>query len=462
MNDDEQLRELGYAPELRRKMGAFANFALSFSVISILTGALSLYGYGLSYGGPIQMTLGWPLVSIMTLAVAAALGEMASAYPTAGALYHWATLLAGPGWGWLAAWLNLVGQVGMIAGVDYALADLLAAQLGLGDGRAVRLLLYGAILLSHGVVNHVGIDAVRRLGDLSAVYHLIVTALLGAALFFLATHQPARFLFHRFVVEGAEVAGHPMWWSYAFVVGLLQAQWTLTGYDASAHAAEETVDARLAAPRGMVRSVLISGVSGWVLLVLLTSTVRDLPGAAAASNGFLFVLGQALPGALGKTFGALVMGAMWFCGMSAVMSASRMLFAFARDARDNGVARRLAAVSPRFGVPVASVWLCVAGAFVIAVWAGGYSVVVSLSTVGLYGSYLIPLVALLRRRRRGDWPVTAFSLGRAAVAVELVAVGWIAFVSVVFVLPPNQKVGLALAALLASLWAWRKLMRRAI
>src|SRR5262249_61098796 len=112
---------LGYAQQLRRGMNAFGNFAVSFSVISILTGGLSLYGYGLALGGPIEMTVGWPLVSVMTLFVAASLAELASAYPTAGALYHWASLLSGPGSGFFTAWLNTIGQLTITAGIDYGL-----------------------------------------------------------------------------------------------------------------------------------------------------------------------------------------------------------------------------------------------------------------------------------------------------------------------------------------------------
>src|SRR5437763_16351161 len=93
--DTEQLRRLGYAQQLLREMGGFANFAISFSIISILTGAVTLYGHGLKYGGPLEMTLGWPLVSLLTLPVAASLAQLASSYPTAGALYHWAALHGG-------------------------------------------------------------------------------------------------------------------------------------------------------------------------------------------------------------------------------------------------------------------------------------------------------------------------------------------------------------------------------
>src|SRR5439155_27145074 len=156
-------------------MSAFGNFALSFSIISILTGAVSLYGYGLTLGGPIEMAVGWPLVSVMTLFVAISLAELASAYPTAGALYHWATILGGPRIGWWTAWLNLVGQVAVTAGVDYAFAEFVHDACGLPEARMWTLGIYAAVLVSHGMLNHVGIRVVTLLNELSAWYHLAGT-----------------------------------------------------------------------------------------------------------------------------------------------------------------------------------------------------------------------------------------------------------------------------------------------
>src|SRR5438067_6680135 len=128
--DAEELRKLGYAQQLLRDMGGFANFALSFSILSVLTGAVTLYGYGLKMGGPLEMALGWPLVSLLTLPVAASLAQLASSYPTAGALYHWASILGGRGAGFFTAWLNCIGQFAITAGIDYGLAEFLAAVLG--------------------------------------------------------------------------------------------------------------------------------------------------------------------------------------------------------------------------------------------------------------------------------------------------------------------------------------------
>src|SRR5215472_13282442 len=170
--DKKALHRFGYAQQLLRDMGGFSNFAISFSIISILTGAVTLYGVGLNAGGPVVMGFGWPLVTLFVLLVAAALAELASAIPTSGALYHWASLLGGPAWGWFTAWLNLIGLVAAIAGIDYGCAQFLTPLLGLPDKPQTYMLLFGLLLLSHAVLNHTGIRTVARLNDLSAVYHI--------------------------------------------------------------------------------------------------------------------------------------------------------------------------------------------------------------------------------------------------------------------------------------------------
>src|SRR3989441_2209744 len=132
-SDKEVLHRFGYAQELLRDMGGFSNFAISFSIISILTGAVTLYGVGLNSGGPLVMGIGWPLVTFFVLFVAAAMAELASAIPTSGALYHWASFLGGPAWGWMTAWLNLIGLIAAIAGIDYGCAPFMVPLLGLQE-----------------------------------------------------------------------------------------------------------------------------------------------------------------------------------------------------------------------------------------------------------------------------------------------------------------------------------------
>ena len=455
-SDQEVLHQFGYAQQLLRDMGGFSNFAVSFSIISILTGAVTLYGTGLNAGGPVVMGLGWPLVTLFVLFVAASMAELASAIPTSGALYHWASLLGGPGWGWLTAWLNLIGLIATIAGIDYGCAQFMAPLLGLPETPWSFMLVFTVLLLSHAVLNHVGIRAVARLNDFSAIYHVAGVAVVVIALAFFAPKQPVEFLFTKTFTT---VKDHPYW--FAFLGGLLQAQWTYTGYDASAHTIEETKNARVTAPWGIYLSVVVSGFFGYLLLAFVTLAIQDLDATAAAENPFIFIFKQALGDAFGRGVLWVVTLAMWFCGLSCVTSTSRMIFAFSRD-QGLPASRVWAQVSRKHRTPAAAVWLATTAALlliclifgIVALCPGDpefarrfspiYTAVTGISTIGLYLSYGIPLLLKLRAQRRGAWTLRAngpWNLGRWSVPVSLVALLWIAFITVMFVLPPNQLTG---------------------
>ncbi len=442
--DEKDLHQYGYAQQLLREMGGFANFAVSFTIISILTGAISLYGHGLSFGGPAVNGLGWPLVTLFTLFVVASLAEIASAIPTAGAMYHWSSLLGGPGWGWFTAWFNLVGQVATTAGIDYAIAAFVCDLLGL-KGQGSLLAVYGLLLFSHGLFNHYGIRVVAWLNDFSVWYHIVVTLILVGAFWFLAPRRPLSFAFE----TGFTTSKYPYAW--AFLVGLLQAQWTLTGYDASAHITEETVDPRRNAPWGMFIAVLLSGVFGYLLLLAVTLAIQDLPAAAAAANPFIHVAQRAFGERGGAAVVWAILPAMWFCGLSSVTTNARMIFAFSRD---GGLPRSAlwSSVSREHRTPAAAVWLAVSLAFLVALYSGAFGVIVSLSTIGLYVSYTIPIALVLRARRRGKWTEPGpWTLGKWGALVNALAVAWVVFITVLFVAPPNQLTGYTFAGLLALL-----------
>jgi amino acid transporter len=461
--DREALHHFGYAQQLLRDMGGFSNFAISFSIISILTGAVTLYGTGLQAGGPVVMGIGWPLVTIFVLFVAASMAELASAIPTSGALYHWSALLGGPRWGWLTGWLNLLGLVATIAGIDYGCAGFLAPLLGLPDNTRSDMIVFVGLLLSHAVLNHIGIRAVARLNDLSAVYHIAGVALIVGGLAFFATKQPVSYLYTQ---QFTTMTGHPYW--YAFMSGLLLAQWTYTGYDASAHTIEETRDARIRAPWGIFLSVAVSGLFGYLLIAFVTLAIRDLPATAAASNPFRYVFEQAFPK---SSFPMVVLWvvtlAQWFCGLACVTSTSRMMFALSRD-RGMPLSHLWAHVSRRYRTPAAAVWLSVVLALLLPCalllalkvrpnmgdFSTLYSAITGISTIGLYLSYGIPLLLKLRAMRRGVWSARTngpWNLGAWSVAVNTIAVIWVAFITVLFVLPPNQLTGYMFGVALAAL-----------
>jgi len=434
-------------------MGGFSNFAISFSIISILTGAVTLYGYGLEMGGPLEMTLGWPLATLFTLTVAASMAELCSAYPTAGAMYHWAADLGGPGAGWYVAWLNIFGLIAAQAGINYSCAQFILPFLGVASTPQNLFLMFAFILLTQGLLNHYGVKLVSILNDFSVTVHIAGVVILVAALMWLAPKQPVSFLF-----QGVNSNGRSFYW-WAFVLGLLQAQWTYTGFDASAHLAEETEDPRRRAPWGIVLSVAVSGVVGYLLLIALTLAIRSIPGALTAKDAegnaipaVIAILGGALGAKAGNAMSALASMAMWFCGLACITSASRALYSLARD-EGTPAARLLRAVNPKHGTPAPAIWAIVAASIAAMVWTKAVPVVTSLSTVALYLAYIIPVVLGLRARRAGsDWPKAAvWSLGRFGPAINLVAIIFSIFISIVLVMPPNLLAGETLAGLLAAL-----------
>jgi amino acid transporter len=450
-SDANELSALGYKQELSRDVSAFQNFALSFSVISILTGGVTLYKHGLSWGGPLVMTVGWPLVVVGTLTIAASLAELASAFPTAGALYHWSSMLGGRGAGWLTAWLNTLGQFAITAAIDFGLADFVAPMLGLSN-RAHVFPLFVAILASHALLNHVGIKVVSLLNVVSAWYHVAGVAVLVGAVLVFAPKQPLSFLLES-VTPPEQV------WLPGFAVALLQAAWTFTGYDASAHASEETHDAAVNAPKGILTAVIASAIAGWVLILGVTLAIPSLPEAIAAKNTFLFILEQSL-GGLGTVLGWVCVGAMWFCGLASVTSNSRMLWAFARDG-GLPLSSALSSVSARWKTPHVAIWVSAACALVVASLANVLEAMTALSTVALYVSYGIPVLVALLARRKG-WPRTGpWTLGRWGSWVNGLAVAWIAAIAVLMSLPPNGIAGGMMVGMLVVLAVgWLAIARR--
>ena len=457
--DVGELNALGYAQELFRTMGGFSNFAISFSIISILTGAVTLYSHGLVMGGPAEMAFGWPLVSVFTLAVAVSMAELASSMPTSGAMYHWACRLGGKGWGWFTAWFNIVGQLAALAGIDYGCALFVTPLTGLPTTTGNVLIVYAAVLLSHAMINHVGIRLVARLNDLSVAVHVVGVIAIVGAVFLFAPKQPIGFFFLRIT---SNTRSWPYWW--AFVVGLLQAQWTFTGYDASASVSEETVDPRRRVPWGIVMAVVVSSVVGYLLLIALTLAIRDIPSvlnARDAGGHEIPAVIAILTAALGERAGGLVTAlaamAMWFCGLSAVTWTSRVIYAFARDGGmpASAVWKR---VSATHLTPAPAIWLSVSVAFVATIGSGTYAAVTSISVIGLYVSYIVPVFLAWRARgsalevARGPW-----HLGRFGSAINLVAMAWVVFITAILAIPDNMRAGKTIVGLTIALSVWYRL-----
>src|ERR1700734_1234343 len=443
LSEDEQaLHRMGYAQELRRRMSGFSNFAVSFTIISILSRYLTLYGFGMATGGPAVIVWGWLGVGVMTLFVGLAMAEVCSSYPTAGGLYYWAAKLAprhGPAWSWFPGWFNFLGQVAVTAGIDFGAAFFInafgALQFGTPTYHWVTILIFACVLLVHGLLNQFGIRLVALLNDVSVWWHITGVLLIVAVLVFVPSHhQSPSFVFGHFVNDtGLHIS--PI---YIVLIGLLLAQYTFTGYDASARMTEETHSTARSGPRGIVMSILVSLAAGWVLLIGITFAIQhyeaERTGATGVPPAQIFI--DAAGTAWAKFLLLVVIGAQLFCGMSSVTANSRMIYAFSRDGALPG-STFWHRVNKRTRTPTNAIWLAAGGAFILGLpylWNyAAYAAVTSIATIGLYIAYVTPTYLRLRRGesfQRGPW-----HLGRWSYLVGWTAVVWVVIIVILFMLP---------------------------
>jgi amino acid transporter len=457
--DEQRLAELGYKQELKRGWSSFSNFAISFSIISVLAGCFTSYGQAFNNGGPVAISIAWPVISLLVMCVAVSMSELASAFPTAGGIYFWASRLGGAGWGWFTGWFNLVGLIAVVASVDYAAASFLQYLLGLYNldfifnfassnvhyDAHVVFALFVLILIIHGLINIFSGHLVSIFNGVSVWWHVVGVAVIVILLIAVPSHHASfSYVFgHR--SDGVGGFSHGMYWFYILPLGFLLTMYTITGYDASAHVSEETHGASMSAARGVWRSVFYSAVIGWILLLALTFAVQQKDVKTISSAGFpaLSILSTALSSAAAKAVILISTIGQLFCGMACVTSASRMTFAFSRDGAIPGhrLWRRLGAN----GTPSYAVLFVCLFALIVTIPAffpnsAGYPVaffaVTSIAVIGLYIAYTIPV--FLRWRMGDRFQPGPWTLGRRYRWINPIAFVWVALCVIIFCLPTSQ------------------------
>ena len=417
----------------------------------MITGITTLFQYGLITGGPGVMVVGWICVSSFTVIVSMAMAEIVSVVPTSGGPYYWAAHLAphphAAFASWITGWFNLLGQVAVTTGISFGCAQLISTLATLRYGYTPTALktvgILAGLLFSHVILNVFGIRFLKYFNNVSIALNSIgvfsvAVAMLAAA----PKHAPAQVVFASFY----DGTGSPGWSvkssdAYVAVCGLLLSQYTLTGFDASAHLSEETRNAALNAPRGMITAVVASALFGFLLLLSLLFSIQDFNKTIHSE------LGQPVVQILLDIFGrdgttvlmTLITLCIWHCGLFSMTSNSRMMFSFARD---SGIPRFFANTTKRTQTPTRAVLLAAGLSFLLAIPSLGsqvaFSAATSIATVGLYLSYGIPiLIGTVYRKPMGKGP---FSLGSSSWLVACVSSGWICFITIVFCLPQQYPV----------------------
>ncbi|MEU9192249.1 amino acid permease [Streptomyces hundungensis] len=464
---------MGYPRKLTRRFHAFDNFAISFTIINIISGIFSAFGFGMGAGGPRILIFGWIGVSVMVLFVGAAMGEIASAYPTSGALYFSAGKLAKRhrgAWSWYTGWLNFVGQVGGTAATNYAAATFIQAFITMQwpsyEGTPQQTVgIATAILLVQALANTYTVQLVAVVNRISVWWLLIGMVVIVVALTVKpSSHQPVSFATHFVNSTGFDNG------LYAAMLGLLVTSWTFTGFDGSFHMSEETVRATVNTPKGIMRAIIYSALAGLVLMLALVYAIRGYAAEIGAAAPPVQILVDALGMGTAKLLLLIVIGAMLFCGLANMTSNTRQIFAFSRDGAMPG-SRWWHSVSLRTRTPVKAVWLAAACALVLIIpgwWSHtAFTAIVSVNVVGLYLAYGVPIFLRLRLK---DFEPGPWNLGRYGRPVAAVAVVWIVLSSVLFMLPQVSPItvdsfnyapiALGVVLLIATVWWFANARRR--
>jgi len=450
--DERELAELGYKQELTRGWSSFTNFAISFTIISVLAGCVTNFSYAWTAGGPIAISIGWPVLCGFVLLVALSMSELTSAMPTAGGPYWWSAKLGGPGWSWITGWFNIVGLIGIVAGVGYGAATFLQATLSDYGANIFGInfattnpqtilhedwLLFLIIVIGYTVVNIFADRLLAIFNGISVGWHVLgVLVIIGLVIFVPTHHQTASFVFgQRFNNTGFHggATGGGFFWLYVLPLGFILTMYTQTGYDASAHTAEETRGAAKAAAQGVWRAVFYSAIAGWLLLLALLFAATHVDAITKAGGGAIPLVNTALSAWAAKMVLIIFTVGQLFCGAAGLTSASRTWYAFSRDRGMPGwwLFRRLTAKRvPLYAVLAVSVFAAIIT--IPAYWGNklgfpwAYFAITGICTVGLYLAYIIPVFLRLRigdKFQPGPW-----TLGKRYKVVNILAIVFVVLV----------------------------------
>jgi amino acid transporter len=457
-DDESTLAALGYKQELHRSWSGFSNFAISFSIISILAGCFTTFGQAWNNGGPIAISIGWPIISVFILIIGFCMSELVSAYPTSGGIYWWASKLGGAKAGYYTGWLNLAGLVAILASVAYGAATYLNTFIDLMSSGYAGSFLGGNLLLQQffwfivlmaliTTINIFSSHLLAIINNISVWWHVFGAAIVVLVLIFGPdSHQSLSFVFTERINNSG--FSDSSFWFFVLPLGFLLTQYTITGYDASAHLSEETQGAANSAAKGIWQSILYSAIGGWILLLAFLFAANDpdtISSVDTAVNpygpGSVIAL---LDGALGSGLFKLVifisMSGQIYCSTACMTSTSRMIFAFSRDGAVPG--SKLWSKVDAAGVPRNAVLLGATAGVVLTLPAlyksptgapTAFLAVVSIGVLGLYLAFAIPI--WLRWKAGDAWQPGPWTLGSKYKWMSLLAVGEIVITSIYFILP---------------------------
>ncbi|PCG90914.1 Amino acid/polyamine transporter I [Penicillium occitanis (nom. inval.)] len=440
--------QFGYQPVFKREFGYLSTFSFAFSISGLFATIATTFSYPLYAGGAASAVWCWVISGAGCMCIAASVAELVSAYPTSGGLYFTVSRLAPPRWvpsiSWLTGWINLLGQIAGIASSEYGSAQMLLAAVSMGrdfewvptTGLTVGVM--AALTVLCGVLNSLPTGWMEKMTRSYVIFHLLV--LVSCCIALLAKTENKHDAKYVFTNIEPDSGWTPI--GFSFLFGFLSVSWTMTDYDATAHIAEEIRDPEIKAPWAIFLAMGAVYVLGFLFNIVLCFCMGDV--ASILASPMEQPVAQIFYNSLGKSGGLVYTSCAFillqFICFTATQALARTVFAFSRDRLlpFSNVWRK---VNSTTGTPLYAVWFSVFWCIAInLIGLGSYTAILgvfNITAIALDWSYIIPVVCKLlwNRFEPGPW-----HMGKYSTAVNLWAVIWTVFASVIFFFPTSRPV----------------------
>ncbi|GAD96805.1 amino-acid permease, putative [Paecilomyces variotii No. 5] len=475
-DDDERLlARIGYKQELRREFSKWSTVSYAISILGVLGSVPATFGSPLEAGGPATAVWCWFFGSCMAMCIGSSVAELVSAYPTAGGMYFVTKHVVPESqvaiFSWVQGWCNLLGQTAGVSSVAYTVSQMLLACASMnsslkdGDTALQTVLLAIAMLCLMGVICSLTTKSLHRIVIWFAPINILASIGICIALLVLTPEkQSAKWVFTT-VTDGSG------WGSkgFSFLLGFISVAWTMTDYDGTTHMSEETHDAAIRGPIAIQTAVLVSGAFGWMLTVTMCFCLTDLDAILNTATGL--PAAQIFLNAGGRTGGTIMWSfailVQFFTGCSAMLADTRMAYAFARD-EALPFSHIWSKVNQYTHTPVNAVWFVVFFSVCLNCIAIGSTqtatAIFNVTAPALDLSYISVILAHQIYKRRVKFIEGPFTLGRWGTPLNLIAITWVLFISMILFFPPSKPVTAAnmnyavcvaaFIAIFALVWWW--------
>ncbi|KAH8891257.1 amino acid permease, variant [Thozetella sp. PMI_491] len=484
-SDDGLLLQLGYKQEFRREFTRWSTLSYAISILGVLGSVPATWGTPLISGGPATAIWTWFAGSFFALCLALSIAELISAYPTAGGMYYVTKHVFPPEKvplaAWVIGWSNFLGQAGGVASVAYSVSQMTLAAVSMGSVQDDGMFSYSptpqitvglsiAVLICHGILCSFPSRTLSKMIRWFAPINIIGSVVVSIALLILSPNKPPASEVFGTITDGSGWNNH----GFSFLIGFLSVAWVMTDYDGVGHVSEELHNASTSAPAALIVGIVVTWVSGWLLNVALGFGTGDMEGILSSPMGNpaaqVFFNAGGRNGGIAMWFWVILV--QFFTGMSAMLANTRTCFALARDEAFpfSGTLRKM---NSHTQTPLYSVWAVVVFCCLMNLIGLGSAQTIN----GIFGitapamdlSYIAVIAARLYYAK--SHPVTPgpFRLGRLQKPVNVIAIVWTLFISVILFFPPtypvtpenmNYAIAIAGAVALLSLSWWYAGARR--